>query len=81
MILLRLLRIYLLLIMLRAILSWFKPDPSAPLMRLLTWLTNPALLPFQRLLPPIPLPGTNTRIDLAPVVVLLIGGWLLAKIR
>ncbi len=81
MILLQILRIYLVLIIIRAVMSWFNPDPSAPLVRILTWLTEPVLLPFRRIIPPIAVPKTNVRIDLAPVFVLLIGGWLLTKLR
>ncbi|MCY3555759.1 MAG: YggT family protein [Gemmatimonadetes bacterium] len=81
MILIQILRIYLVLIIVRAIMSWFNPDPASPLVRLLTWLTEPVLLPFRRIIPPIPVPKTNVRIDLAPVFVLLIGGWLLTKLR
>jgi YggT family protein len=81
MILLKLLKLYLFLIVIRAILSWFNPDPTAPLMRLLVWITEPALAPVRRIIPPVTLPGRGLRIDLAPLVVLLIGGWLLTKLR
>ncbi len=81
MILILILRIYLALIIIRALMSWFNPDPEAPLVRLLTWLTEPVLAPFRRIIPPIAVPKTNVRIDIAPIFVLLIGGWLLTKLR
>jgi len=77
----QIIRIYLILVIIRAVISWFNPDPKAPLVRLLTWLTEPVLAPFRRIIPPIPVPRTNVRIDLAPLFVLLIGGWLLTKLR
>ncbi len=81
MILLQILRMYLVLIIIRAVMSWFNPDPTAPLVRVLTWLTEPVLLPFRRIIPPITVPKTNVRIDLSPFFVLLIGGWLLSRLR
>ncbi len=81
MILVQILRIYLVLIIIRAVMSWVNPDPSAPLVRVLTWLTEPALAPFRKIIPPIAIPKTNVRIDLSPIFVLLIGGWLLTKLR
>ncbi len=81
MILLQILRVYLFLVIIRAVMSWFNPDPEAPLVRVLTWLTEPVLAPFRRIIPPIAIPGTNVRIDLAPIFVLLIGGWLMTKLR
>ena len=81
MILIQILRIYLMMIIIRAVISWFNPDPTAPLVRVLTWLTEPALAPLRRLIPPFHLPKTNIYVDLAPFFVILIGGWVLTKIR
>ena len=81
MILLNLFRVYLILIIIRALMSWFNPDPTAPLVRLLIWITEPALSPFRRIIPPFSVPKTNIRIDLAPFFVLLIGTWLLTKLK
>ena len=81
MILILMLRIYLVLVIIRAVMSWFNPDPTAPLVRVLTWLTEPVMAPFRRIIPPIAVPKTNVRIDLSPFFVLLIGGWLLSKLR
>ncbi|MBT5876824.1 MAG: YggT family protein [Candidatus Latescibacteria bacterium] len=76
MIILQLLRIYLMLIVCRVILSWMKPDPTSPLIRVLNWVTEPALSPFRRLIPPI-----GGRFDLSPLFAMLIGGWLLSILR
>ena len=76
MIILQLFRIYLLLIVIRALLSWTKPDPTAPLIRFLNWITEPALAPFRRLIPPI-----GGRVDLSPLFAMLVGGWLLSILR
>lgn len=81
MIFLKLLKLYLLLVTIRAVLSWFQPDPTAPLMRVLVWLTDPVLISVRRMVPPFAVPGTKTRIDLAPLIVVLLGGWLISKIR
>jgi YggT family protein len=81
MIFIQLFRVYLILIIIRALMSWFNPDPKAPLVRVLIWLTEPALSPIRRIIPPFSIPKTNVRIDLAPFFVLLIGGWLLTKLK
>ncbi len=81
MILLQLIRIYLALIIIRAVISWFNPDPKAPLVRFLAWLTEPALEPIRRIMPPIKIPKCDLQIDLSPFFVLIIGGWLLTKFR
>ena len=81
MILLQLLRAYLILIIIRALMSWFKPDPTAPLVRILAWITEPALSPIRRIIPPFSIPKTSIRIDLAPFFVLLIGAWILTKLK
>ncbi len=76
MIIIQLIRIYLLLIVIRAVLSWTKPDPEAPLVRILNWLTEPALIPFRRLIPPI-----GGRVDLSPLLAMLAGSLLLSILR
>jgi YggT family protein len=48
--------IYVLILFLRAILSWFPFDPSSPLnpvRRIIFTITEPVLAPFRRLIPPI----------------------------
>lgn len=41
------------LMLIRAIMSWFNPDPYNPLVRLVIQLTDPILLPFRRVIPPV----------------------------
>lgn len=57
--------IFLFAILIRVILSWLNPDPYNPAVSILTRLTDPLLLPAQRLLPPI------GGIDLSPMLVML----------
>ncbi len=40
-------------IMAWALLSWFRPNPANPLVRILNTIVEPILLPFQKLLPPV----------------------------
>jgi YggT family protein len=63
--LLRLTDIYILLIIIRAIISWFSPDPQSNLYRVLVNLTEPVLAPIRRI---IPLPG----IDVSPIIAILL---------
>ncbi len=63
--LLRITDIYILLIIIRAILSWFSPDPNSSVYRVLVSLTEPVLAPIRRL---IPLPG----IDISPIIAILL---------
>jgi YggT family protein len=58
--------LYVYLIILRAILSWFSPDPYNPLFRALLSLTEPVLEPMRRIIPPL------GGMDLSPIVVILI---------
>ena len=54
------------LIFLRAILSWFSPDPFNPLMRMLVASTDPLLYPVQKRLP------TLGGLDLSPLVLIFL---------
>jgi YggT family protein len=54
------------LILIRAILSWIRPDPYHPAVRLLRQVTDPILLPIQRVVPPL------GGIDISPVVALIL---------
>ena len=54
------------LIIVRAILSWFSPDPYNPLVRILTSSTDPLLRPVQRYVPAL------GGIDWSPLVALLV---------
>ncbi|WP_295387244.1 YggT family protein [uncultured Thiodictyon sp.] len=52
-------------VLIRALLSWFNPDPYNPVVGLLTRLTDPLLRPAQRALPPV------SGIDLSPMAVMI----------
>lgn len=58
--------IYVYLIILRAILSWFSPDPYNPLYRALLSITEPIMDPFRRIIPPL------GGMDLSPIILILI---------
>ncbi len=62
----KILQIYLYLIILRAILSWFEPNPTNPFTRLLFTVTEPVLGPVRKLVPPI-----GGRLDLSPLIVII----------
>ena len=70
---LKFLQIYIYLIILRAILSWFEQNPSNPFTRLLFTVTEPVLRPVRRLIPPI-----GGKLDLSPLIVLI--GAILLKL-
>ncbi len=53
-------------IIIRAVLSWFSPDPYNPLVRFLYTATEPLLEPFRRLVPPFRL-----GIDISPLLAIL----------
>ncbi|HOD54999.1 MAG TPA: YggT family protein, partial [Candidatus Cloacimonadota bacterium] len=53
-------------LIIRAIISWFSPDPYNPLYRALINITEPVLDPFRRVLP------AFAGMDLSPIVVILI---------
>ncbi|EIC19888.1 YggT family protein [Thiorhodovibrio frisius] len=60
------LNLFLFAILIRVILSWVNPDPYNPAVSLLGRLTDPLMLPAQRLLPPI------GGLDLSPMVVMIV---------
>ncbi|MBK5968755.1 MULTISPECIES: YggT family protein [Thiorhodovibrio] len=60
------LNIFLFAIIIRVILSWVNPDPYNPAVSLLGRITDPLMLPAQRLVPPI------GGIDLSPMVVMIV---------
>ncbi|MDT8446133.1 MAG: YggT family protein [bacterium] len=49
-------------VIIRAILSWFRPDPYHPAVRILVRFTDPVLLPIQRFMPDL------GGLDLSPIV-------------
>lgn len=63
-------RLWVLLIFVWAILSWFRLDPRNPFVRLVDALVEPIMLPFQKLIPPI------GGISLAPLAAVLVLEWI-----
>jgi YggT family protein len=63
-----LLDVYFWVIVIRALLSWFSPDPNHPIVRFLVAVTEPVLKPLRKLLPPERLGG----IDLSPLLAIVI---------
>jgi YggT family protein len=62
-----LLSIYMWVIIIRALISWVNPDPYNPIVQILTRITEPALRPIRKLVPPY-----KIGIDLSPLIVVLI---------
>lgn len=54
------------LIIIRAVISWFNPDPYNFLVQLLYKLTEPILYPFRRIIP-----MYNIGIDISPILAIL----------
>ena len=54
------------LVIIRAVLSWFSPDPYNTLVQILYRLTEPILSPFRRIIP-----SYNIGIDLSPILAIL----------
>ena len=63
-------RIWVILIFVWAIMSWFRPDPRNPLVRIVDRLVEPIMLPFQKLIPPI------GGISFAPLAAVLVLEWI-----
>jgi YggT family protein len=64
-IVIRLLEFLMLTIIVRALLSWFSPDPRNMFVQLIYYITEPVLSPFRRIIPPIGM------IDVSALVVIL----------
>ena len=62
-VLLRALDIYTLIILIRVFMSWIRPNPYHPLVRLIYNVTEPVLEPIRRIIPPI-----GMGIDISPIV-------------
>ena len=62
-----LLAIYTIIIIIRAVLSWISVDPRNQAMRILNGLTDPILVPIQKIIPPVG--GT---LDISPVVAIIL---------
>ena len=52
-------------IFIRVLLSWFRIDPDNSLIKIINQLTDPILLPFQKIIPPLGM------IDFSPIVALI----------
>ena len=59
------LQAFMLILIIRALISWVNPDPYNPIVRFLYRVTEPVLRPVRRWLPPM------SGLDLSPMVVLL----------
>ncbi len=55
-----------LLIVVRVIMSWVRPEPTGPLGRFLFDVTDPLLKPFQKILPPL------AGLDFSPILALVV---------
>lgn len=62
--------LYMWVIIARALISWVNPDPGNPIVQFLNRATEPALAPIRRLI------GTRIRMDVSPIVVILIINFL-----
>ncbi len=60
-------QIYIIIIIIRALISWVNPDPYNPIVRFLYRVTEPVLRPIRYRLPTVAM-----GLDLSPVVVILI---------
>jgi len=58
--------VYIWLIIIRALLSWFNPDPFNKFVQLLHDITEPVLRPVRRLLP------VNLGIDISPIIIIIL---------
>jgi YggT family protein len=65
MLLLRLINLYSLIVLAAVVLSWIRVDPHNPLVRIVDLLTEPALHPIRRVLPPM------GGVDFSPMVLLV----------
>ena len=55
-------------IIIRAVVSWSRPDPRQPLVRILVQVTEPILKPLRTVVPPAKLGG----IDLSPILAIIV---------
>ena len=63
----KLLNVYIIIILIRVILSWIRPNPYNPFVQVIYKLTEPVLAPIRRIVPPIG--GT---IDISPIILFFI---------
>lgn len=69
-----LLTVYVYIVIIRALVSWFSPDPYNPLYRILIDLTEPILSRIRKIMPNL------GGIDLSPIILILIIEWLIRGI-
>ncbi len=53
-------------IIIRAVLSWIKPNPNNPLVRLLIKVTDPIMRPLERIIPPL------GGLDISPFIAIIL---------
>jgi YggT family protein len=53
-------------IIIRAVLSWVRPNPNNPLVRLLNKVTDPIMKPLERIIPPL------GGLDITPVIAIVL---------
>ncbi len=61
------LNIYMWVIIIRALISWVNPDPYNPIVQILAKVTEPALRPIRKIVPPY-----KVGIDLSPLIATLV---------
>ncbi len=59
--------LYMLIIIIRAVVSWVNPDPYNPIVQFLVGVTEPVLSPVRRLIP-----FYTIGIDISPIIVILL---------
>jgi YggT family protein len=62
-----LMKVYMILIVIRVVLSWVRPNPYNPFVQVMYKLTEPILAPIRRVVPPIG--GT---IDISPIILFVL---------
>ena len=62
-----LMKVYMILIVIRVVLSWIRPNPYNPFVQVMYKLTEPILAPIRRVVPPIG--GT---IDISPIILFVL---------
>ena len=58
--------LYMLIVIIRALISWVNPDPYNPIVQFLMSVTEPVLAPVRRLIP-----LNSIGIDISPIIVIL----------
>ncbi|MFP3901162.1 MAG: YggT family protein [Acidimicrobiia bacterium] len=74
-------QLYLLILFVRIIMSWFPPTPGttyASIFDVFGRLTEPVLAPLRQMIPPVRLGAAG--LDLSPIVVFIVGSILLSAI-